>query len=202
MNRRAVSKEETRRLILNATRKLLAKKGGEDCTLKDIAIEAGTSPASIVVHFKSRTSLLEEALYIDIENTLSKLRDSLPENVSLRERLMHMPNGFFSFYSKKRHLYKSLLRSTIFEPQNETPYMTKQSEKYVQYLLSIIDEEKRKGIVREDIDSRIAAASLFSLYLGMLVTLFRTPELSVKMLTQIYASMVDQYLRGILITER
>ena len=62
MNRREASKKETRQLILRAARRLFAQKGMEECTIRDIARKAGVSPASVVVHFKSKTALLEEAL--------------------------------------------------------------------------------------------------------------------------------------------
>jgi AcrR family transcriptional regulator len=198
MNRREASKEETRRLILKAARKLLVRKGGEDCTMKDIALEAGTSPASVVVHFKNRITLLEEALYSDIEKNLLALKDTLPQKAPLLERLIHIPNGFFAFYSRNRNLYRALLRNTIFEPQDKTPHMTQQADQYIQSLTLIIEEEKGNGVIRHDVDTRIAAASIFSLYLGVLTTLFRTPELPVETLIHIHSSMVEHFLRGIM----
>jgi len=38
----------------------------KECTLRDIAGELGVSPASIVVHFKTKTALFEEVLSADI----------------------------------------------------------------------------------------------------------------------------------------
>lgn len=202
MNRRDASKQETRRLILEAARKLLVRNGGEDCTIKEIAAEAGTSPSSLIVHFKSKTLLLEEALYSDIEKTLQKLMNTLPDDASLLERLIHIPNGFFAFYGTNKNLYRALLRSTIFEPQHETPHMTKQSDQHIQFLAAMIEEEKKRGVIRQDVDPRIAAASIFSLYLGMLTTLFRMPDLSNEMLIEMHSVMINQFLCGIIIARR
>lgn len=197
MNRREASKKETKRLILKAARTLFARKGMEECTIRDIAAKGGVSPASIIVHFKSKTALLEEALCGDIERVLSEVAASIPENYNLRDRLMHLSRGFFSLYDKNRNLYRALIRSTVFEPASETPIMSNLSERYIQFLSHIIEEQKTHGIILPEVDSRIAAASVFSLYMGALIMLLRMPEMTVDMVSDILASMTDQYLNGI-----
>ena len=128
MNRREASKNETRQLILRAARRLFAQKGMEESTIRDIAREAGVSPASVVVHFKSKTALLEEALNRDIEAALSELVASMPEDLEFLDRLMHLAKGFFRLYDQNRKLYRALIRYTIFEPAGETPNITNVSE--------------------------------------------------------------------------
>ena len=197
MNRREASKKETKRLILKAARMLFARKGMEECTIRDIARKAGVSPASVVVHFKSKTALLEEALCGDIESALSELVASMPEDLELLDRLMHLSKGFFRLYDKNRDLYRALIRYTVFEPASETQMMSKLSEQYIQFLSQIMEEQKTRGAVRPEVDSRIAAASIFSLYMGALIMLLRMPEMSVDMVSDVLASMTDQYLNGI-----
>jgi len=197
MNRREASKKETKRLILKAARTLFARKGMEECTIRDIAKKAGVSPASVVVHFKSKTALLEEALCGDIESALSELVASMPEDLELLDRLMHLSKGFFRLYDKNRDLYRALIRYTAFEPASETPIMSKLSEQYIQFLSQIMEEQKTRGMIRSELDSRIAAASIFSLYMGALIMLLRMPEMTVDMVSHILASMTDQYLKGI-----
>ena len=99
--------------------------------------------------------------------------------------------------TKTETLYRALIRSTVFEPASETPIMSKLSEQYIQFLSHIIEEQKTHGIVLPEVDSRIAAASIFSLYMGALIMLLRMPEMTVEMVSDILASMTDQYLKGI-----
>jgi AcrR family transcriptional regulator len=197
MNRREASKKETKRLILKAARMLFARKGMEECTIRDIAAKAGVSPASVVVHFKSKTALLEEALCGDIEIAFSELVTSMPEDSDLLNRLMHLWKGFFRLYDKNRDLYRALIRSTVFEPASETPIMSKLSEQYIQFLAHIIEEQKTHGLVRPEVDSGIAAASIFFLYMGALIMLLRMPEMTVDMVSDVLASMTGQCLKGI-----
>ncbi|MEW6584486.1 MAG: helix-turn-helix domain-containing protein [Nitrospirota bacterium] len=187
---------------MKAARTLFARKGMEECTIRDIARKAGVSPASVVVHFKSKTALLEEALCGDIESALSELAASMPEDLELLDRLMHLSKGFLKLYDKNRELYRALIRSTVFEPESETPIMSKLSERYIQFLSRIIEEQKGQGIVRPQVASRIAAASIFSLYMGALITMFRMPEMTVDMVSDILGSMTEQYLKGITRTHR
>jgi AcrR family transcriptional regulator len=197
MNRREASKKETRRLILEAARKLLAREGGEDCTIKAIAAEAGVSPASVVVHFKSKVALFEEALYGDIEKTRLELLSTMPQDAPLLHRLMHFWTGFLTFYDGNRNLYRILIRSTIFEPVGETPHMSRQAEQYTEFLIAMVEEEKARGAVRPEVDSHLAAASIFSLYMGALTLFLRVPEMTVAMITQMLSAMTAQFLQGI-----
>jgi len=197
MNRREASKKETRRLILKAARALFSRKRLEECTMRDIAAKAGVSPASVVVHFKSKTALLEEALCGDIETAFSEIVSSMPENLTIRDRFMHLSKGFLTLYDRNRDLYRALIRSTVFEPAGETLIMSKLSEQYIQFLSHIIEEHKTIGVVLPEVDCRTAAGSLFFLYMGALIMLLRTPEMTVEMVSDILASMTDQYLKGI-----
>lgn len=169
----------------------------EECTMRDIAAKAGVSPASVVVHFKSKTALLEESLCGDIENALSELVVSMPKDLELPERLLYLSRGFFRLYDENRDLYRALIRSTVFEPASETPIMSRLSEQYIQFLSHIVEEQKSRRIVRPEVDSKIAAASIFSLYMGALIMLFRMPVMSVDMVSDVLASMTGQYLKGI-----
>ena len=201
MNRREASKNETRQLILRAARRLFAQKGMEESTIRDIAKEAGVSPASVVVHFKSKTALLEEALNRDIETTLSELLASMPEDLDLLDRLMHLAQGFFRLYDQNRKLYRALIRYTIFEPAGETPNITNVSERYLRFLSGLIEESQARGIIRPGVDPTVAAGAIFSLYLGGLIMLFRMPDMTVEQVAEALAAMTDQYLKGIAIIE-
>jgi AcrR family transcriptional regulator len=197
MNRRQASKHQTRQLILNTARRLFAQKGMEECTIRDIAREAGVSPASVVVHFKSKTALLEEALNRDIARTLSELTASLPPEPDLLGRLLHLARGFFRLYDHNRTLYRALIRHTLFEPAAETPNLATVSHLYLRFLAGLVDDAKAAGLLRADVDAAVAAAALFSLYLGALTLLFRSPNMTVEQVVAALAAMTGQYLTGI-----
>jgi hypothetical protein len=67
----------------------------------------------------------------------------------------------------------------------------------MQFLSQIMEEQKTSGMIRPEVDSGIAAASIFSLYMGALIMLLRMPEMTVDMVSDVLASMTGQYLKGI-----
>ncbi|MBU4262261.1 MAG: TetR/AcrR family transcriptional regulator [Proteobacteria bacterium] len=199
MSRRETTKLETRQLILEAARKLFHTKGPEQCTMRDIAKEAGVSPASVVVHFKSKTALLEVALYEDIERTIANAVATMPhENASLHDRLMHIAHCMYGFYDNDRELYRVLIRDTTFEKAGENPYLTQQLEDYLQFFGAMIEQEKAQGTVQPAADARIAAASLFSLYFTVLMEFLRNPNMTLDMALGWLAATAHQHLTGIL----
>ncbi len=197
MNRRQASKNQTRQLILKAARRLFPRKPLEECTIRDIAREAGVSPASVLVHFKSKTALLEEALKRDIEGALTELIASMPTDQELLESLMHLAAGFFRFYDQNRELFRALIRHTIFEPVGETPSIHNISEQYLGLLAGLVEGDRARGLIRPDVDATVAAGAIFSLYLGALTLLFRRPDMTVDQVTEALAAMTIQYLQGI-----
>jgi AcrR family transcriptional regulator len=202
VTRRDDSKAETRRLILNAAHSLFWKKGPDDCTMRDIAKKAGVSPASIIVHFKNKTALLEVALYEKIEETVAKALATLPSDKGLHAVFMHMASVMLSFYDKNRELYRVLVRDTLFEPDQESPSIAKLDEGNLEFIATLIDQEKEMGTVRKEIDSYLAGSSIFYLYIGVLRDFLRNPELSVTKAVNRLSEMLEQHLAGILVRGR
>lgn len=197
MTRRDDSKAETRQLILNAAHSLFWEKGADNCTIRDIAKDAGVSPASIIVHFKNKTALLEVALHEDISKGLAKALATLPHEKGLHAVLMHMASSMLSLYDKNRKLYRILVRDTFFEPDNENPTMARLLEEHLTFTVALIEQEKDRGTIRAEADSYLAASSLFSLYIGVLRDFLRDPELSVSKAVEILSAILDQHLAGI-----
>ena len=196
MNRREASKAETRKLILNAAQNLFWEKGVEQCTMRGIAEKAGVSPASVVVHFKNKTALLEVALYEYIDKAIAKAMESPPKQ-DLLSRLMHIPEAMFSFYDSNRELYRSLMRHTVFVSEQESPYLTQQVNDYFEWMAGMLEKEKIRGNNKPNVDSMLAATSLFSLYFGVETAFFRNNEMAVETAVASLRGMTVQYLEGI-----
>ena len=198
MTRRDDSKAETRKLILHAAHHLFWEKGPDKCTVRDIAREARVSPASIIVHFKNKTALLEETLYEEIENALAKALATLPSEKGLHAVLIHIASGLLSFYDNNRELYRILVRDTFFEPVHIGPVIGQLDEKYINFIVTLIDLEKEIGKVRADVNSALAASSLLYLYLGVLRIFLTDHKLSVTEAVTNLSAIIEQYLVGLI----
>jgi AcrR family transcriptional regulator len=199
MTRRDDSKAETRALVLNAAHSLFWNKGVDKCTMREIAKEAGVSPASIIVHFKNKKALLQVAVYEEIAKTVAKALANLPSEKGLHAVLMHIASVMLSFYDKNRELYRILVRDTLFEPDQESLSIARLDEEYLEFIAALIDGEKDIGTVRTGIDSYLAASSIFYLYTGVLRDFLRNPELSVPKAVERLSATLQQHLAGILV---
>ncbi len=197
MSRTDDVKAETRQLILSAAYNLFREKGADKCTIRDIAKQAGVSPASVIVHFKNKTALLEAALSEDIDKTLVGSLATLPAEQDLQTVLIHMVTEMLSLYDQNRELYRILIRDTFFEPVQDSPALSGLDEKYFSFLVNLLEQEKKQGKVQAELDTQLAAFSLFSLYIGVLRDFLRTPELTVEKAKSMLVIILEQYLTGI-----
>ncbi len=197
MNRREASKNETRKLILAAARNLFLTQGVEQCTLREIAKAAGVSAASLVVHFKGKTALMETALYEDIESNISQAIATLPPEGDLYARIMHIWKAMFFFYDQNRDLYRALIRNTAYQPDVESPRLAKQMGDFLGFVIALIEQEKQTGTVRMNVDAKIAAYNFAALYFLALMAFFRDPAMTPQVAVTTLGEMVRQYMDGL-----
>ncbi len=197
MDRREASKRETRKLILNAAKKLFREEGVDKCTMRRIAKKAGVSPASVVVHFNHKTGLLEAALFEDIDRTIEEAIASSPSGAGLQDQLLHIWGAMFHFYDANRDLYRALIRKTMFEPDETSPRLRRQMNRFLAFLAGLVEGEKKRGHVRPEVDGEIAAMSFTALYFGVLISFFRDPGLTPAMALDLLAALTRQHMAGV-----
>jgi len=198
VSRREQSKLETRRLILDAAGELFREIGVEGATMRRIGARAGVSPASVVVHFRTKTALLESVLGEEIGAALDEALATVPREEGLLERLLHTPRVFLRLYATNRDLYRVLIRETCFEPDGSSPHLEILNERALRFTAEDVAREQRAGTVRPDVDPEWTARGLFSLYLGVLIAFFRMPDLDPNTAAEWLETMTGEYLNGIL----
>jgi AcrR family transcriptional regulator len=79
-----------RRQILKAAVQVIAEKGLCDTGIKDVADQAGTSPALVIYYFGKKDVLLAEALSFADEQFYAQTADAVAELTSARDRLVEL----------------------------------------------------------------------------------------------------------------
>jgi len=168
---RKVRGEVRREQIVQATLRLVARKGVRGLTTAAIAREVGISEANLYRHFKNKDEILfetgkgiGEAIRKNLEEVLNapdppltKLKKAFMLHLDFIEKNEGIPRLGFS---EELHLGSEKLRKTFL----------KNIELYSSGLESIIEEGQRSGSVRGDLDPRATARML----IGMVqVTLMR-----------------------------
>src|SRR4029450_2663957 len=87
MSPRRQLSDARRRQILKAAVQVIADKGLCDTGIKDVADQAGTSPALVIYYFGKKDILLAEALAFAEERFYAQTADAVGEMCSARDRL-------------------------------------------------------------------------------------------------------------------
>ena len=77
-----MSISRTRQLIVDVARKLFAKKGLDNTTMNDIAVESGKGRRTLYTYFKNK----EDVYYAVIESELERLSDKMDEVAAMKMR--------------------------------------------------------------------------------------------------------------------
>ena len=90
MSPRRKLSDARRRQILKAAVQVIAEKGLCDTGIKDVADQAGTSPALVIYYFGKKDVLLAEALSFADEQFYAQTADAVAELASARDRLVEL----------------------------------------------------------------------------------------------------------------
>jgi AcrR family transcriptional regulator len=90
MSPRRKLSDARRRQILKAAVEVIAAKGLCDTGIKDVADQAGTSPALVIYYFGKKDILLAEALSFADERFYAQTADAVAEMTSARDRLVEL----------------------------------------------------------------------------------------------------------------
>jgi AcrR family transcriptional regulator len=90
MSPRRKLSDARRRQILKAAVQVIAEKGLCDTGIKDVADQAGTSPALVIYYFGKKDVLLAEALSFADERFYAQTADAVAKMSSARDRLVEL----------------------------------------------------------------------------------------------------------------
>jgi AcrR family transcriptional regulator len=90
MSPRRKLSDARRRQILKAAVRVIAEKGLCDTGIKDVADQAGTSPALVIYYFGKKDILLAEALSFADERFYAQTAGAVAEMTSARDRLVEL----------------------------------------------------------------------------------------------------------------
>lgn len=127
--RRAVERELTREMIMDAARDLFAEKGYQQVSMRQIAKELGYSHGAIYYHFKNKAELfyaLVKDHFLMLDQTITEIVDGEEAN---EEKLKQLFQGYIEFGLTHQNHYEIMfmikeeeVRSFI----NESPMITYQ----------------------------------------------------------------------------
>ena len=159
-------KEQTRKALLTAAKKILAKRGLAQTTTREIASEAGVAVGTFFVHFPDVNALVDALLDEHVEHALQSALGTAPAHAGLVAELLHVCETLFESYDARPELSRAYIQASLFQPRGGQ--MSARLAGFQRWVIEHIDHAVKSGAVPE-IDREVAFMSFFSLYFGVLV---------------------------------
>ena len=159
-------KEQTRRSLLSAARKILAQRGLAQTTTREIATEAGVAAGTFFVHFPDVSALVDALLDEHVAQALDKALGSAPAQAGLVAELLHVCSTLFDSYAERPELSRAYIAGSLF--RQGSGQMSARLAGFQRWVIARIDLAVQRGEIPE-IDRELAFMSFFSLYFGVLV---------------------------------
>jgi TetR/AcrR family fatty acid metabolism transcriptional regulator len=150
-----VDNENKKKLICNAAERILAEKGYASATMGHIAREVGISEGSIYTHFKSKEELLFYLPCERFEWFKMNMADAFNNNRNPLNKLYWFMRIFYRIFLSNMDFLKVFLFSVKL---NKGFYGSPAYSTYLSYVSEfecILNEGKRTGFVRKEVDSRV-----------------------------------------------
>jgi len=160
-----IAEERTADRIVSVATHLFAVQGFDGTTTKQICEAAKVNIAAIHYHFGSKDNLYRHiiesftgARLESVERTLSEAHD----RNELRIRLQLFLTEWLDAFIRQPELYRIVQTEVELLHARSEKVFRKTLLKICDTLINFIAAAKKRGLVREDIDPRIAARALFS----------------------------------------
>jgi AcrR family transcriptional regulator len=167
MSPRRKLSDARRRQILKAAVKVIAAKGLCDTGIKDVADQAGTSPALVIYYFGKKDILLAEALSFADERFYAQTAGAVAEMTSARDRLVELVRCSCSIGEADDDFDEWVLWLDLWARAPRDPDVARDRAAMDQRWRTTIGEIVRQGQAAGEFDKVDPAA--FALRLGALI---------------------------------
>ena len=165
---RAEEEKQIRRLhIINCAEAVAKKVGLNKMSMSAVAKEADLAPGTLYLYFKSKEELISQLALKSRERVLELFHEQSEQAENSLEAIRGMLRANFLFY-KENSLYYDLLN--FFETDRhlqESPEMERASRNITALVISVIDQAKSKGLVRQSIKASELSYIMWGACTGM-----------------------------------
>jgi AcrR family transcriptional regulator len=154
MTRRSQAKQRTRLKLLDATRRLVAERGYEAATIRDIAAAADLSTGAVFASFTDKADLFNEVIVADDQALFERMESVAVHGGEARAVLLAMFMAGYGLHLEQLRLVQasisfSWLRDTVAERRNREG---------VAQILDLLGDVLRRGVERGELAANLDAA--------------------------------------------
>lgn len=184
--------QKTRERIIMATSKVLAEKGYDATTLREISREAQVAPGLVHYYFGGKDQLLVEVLQASgrrFSQAAEQLVQRMPTDQSLEALLTLIRERFDQEPDVYRLRYESFslgLHNSLIEPKVQEQFAQRR-EQIGSVMAKVLNTEHAKS---SSLDSTVLAAILLAIFDGLALQKIMDPTLDLDAAYQVLAQML------------
>jgi AcrR family transcriptional regulator len=176
-----------RERILESAAKLFAEEEFDQVLIDDVAARAGVGKGSVYRQFKSKEQLYAAAVINGFANLQREIRTALAGCSTMRSRIETIVRLALRFFWGRQQFF-SLLRDPKALPRSQERQYRAQREDLSRLIRAVLDDGVKRGAIRSDLDTQLAAESLLGMMRG--ITRYSrehtTPDRAVDILTALF----------------
>ncbi|MFH1619773.1 MAG: TetR/AcrR family transcriptional regulator [bacterium] len=166
MPRTVLDKQIRRQQILDASIKVLSRKGYRSASISDMVFEAGVARGTFYLYFDSKAEIFKSALdyYMEgIKNLVMRGMRTRYGAYGARESLKAALTAWLRFFDEHRELSRVVLRDAVsIDPDYDFKY-AEVSSAVTDHWRGVMEELRKAGLLREEIEPGFAGSSLVSM---------------------------------------
>ncbi len=162
--------QEKRRIILDAALKTFVKRGYPDTKVSEIASLAGVAEGTLYNYFRNKEDILLALFDEKWGDIINEIKNRTKHLDNPNDKLKAIFSGVVRMFKKDRYLAEIFLidikQSNIFLNN----YTINRITEFINFIGEVLEEGKRKGIYRKDLDTRVAKMVIFGAAQGILLS--------------------------------
>ncbi len=165
-----VRTQEKRQIILDAALKTFVRRGYPETTVSEIASIAGVAEGTLYNYFRNKEDILLALFDEKWGNIIGEIKNKIQGLDNPNDKLKAIFSTVIRMFKKDRYLAEIFLidikQSSIFLNN----YTINRVTEFVNLIEEILEEGKRNGIYRKDLDTRVAKMVIFGAAQGILLS--------------------------------
>lgn len=176
-----------RERILESAAELFAENEFDLVLIDEVAAHAGVGKGSVYRQFKSKEELYAAAVINGFVELQREIRSALAGSTTMRAQIATIVRHALRFFWSRQQFF-ALLRDPKALPRSQERQYRAQRNDLSRLISGVLDDGVKRGAIRPDLDTQIAAESLLGMMRGInrYSREYTTPDRAVDIVTSIF----------------
>jgi len=176
-----------RERILESAAELFAEKEFDLVLIDEVAAHAGVGKGSVYRQFKSKEELYAAVVISGFAELQREIRAALSGASTMRAQIATIVRHTLKFFWSRRQFF-ALMRDPKALPRSQERQYRAQRTELSRLVSGVLDEGVKRGAIKPDLDTQIAAESLLGMMRGInrYSREYTTPDRAVDIVTSIF----------------